>query len=255
MENQNIKETNRIERDQHFLINIKIIKKMIHGLDIKEEDKVIEIGAGQGNITHELVKAKVPILAFEIDSQFQPFLEEIKKDNENLSIIIGNALESSWKEHNKIIGNVPFSAAEAIIQRSIEDRVSLLSILVSSNLKNTLSSNSKLGLIANLFFKVKLIQEVEPESLSPKPKVDCWLIKLERREPLNKTEKIIREILTKNGKTKNAILYSLMKEDLTKTQAKEAITKMNFNSDVLNKPVRRASSQFIIRLRDELRKI
>lgn len=248
-------ETNKVVRDQHFLINIKVIKKMIHELDVNKSDKIIEIGAGQGNITHELVKLKAPILAFEIDDQFNPFLEEIKKENQNLTIITGNALESSWKKHNKLIGNIPFSAAEAIIQKSIEDRIDLLSILVSDNLKNTFSSMSKLGLITSLFFDVKIVQEIEPESLSPKPKVECWLIKLQRRDPTNKTEKILRDVLTKNAKTKNAIVFSLIKEGMTKNQAREAIEKMGLTEEVLDKPIRRASAQFILRLKDKLDKL
>jgi 16S rRNA A1518/A1519 N6-dimethyltransferase RsmA/KsgA/DIM1 with predicted DNA glycosylase/AP lyase activity len=248
------KTENKIERDQHFLINIRVIKKMIHELDIKEGDKILEIGAGQGNITHELVKTKLPITAFEIDPRFHQFLEEIKKENPNLNLMMSNALKASWKECNKLVGNIPFSAAEAILQKSIEDRISLLSILVSDNLKNTFSSNSKLGLITNLFFKIKFVQEVEPESLSPKPKVQCWLIRLERREPANKIEQIIRDVLTKNAKTKNAITYSLMKSGFTKNQSKKMISVIDFSEEVLEKPVKKITAGIILKLKERLTK-
>jgi chaperone required for assembly of F1-ATPase len=61
--------------------------------------------------------------------------------------------------------------------------------------------------------------------------------------------------LTKNAKTKNAIVFSLIKEGMTKNQAREAIEKMNLTKEVLDKPIRRASAQFILRLRDKLDKL
>lgn len=244
-----------IIKDQHFLIDPKIIKKLISALDLKKEDKIIEIGSGQGNITQELVKIKNPILALEIDEKFKPFLEKISKENKNFQFKIGNALEVPWNKHNKIIGNIPFSAAEAILQKAIEDRVELLALLISENLKETLSSESKLGLITNIFFELSIITEVDPQSLSPPPKVNCCIIQLKRKPPKNKVESILRDILTKNGKTKNAILFSLAKSGMTKNQARDFISSSDLTEAVLDKPIRRASSHLIIRLAEELSKL
>ncbi|MBS3091533.1 hypothetical protein J4217_03750 [Candidatus Pacearchaeota archaeon] len=244
-----------IEKDQHFLINMKAIKRMISELEVKEGDKILEIGPGTGNITHELVKLGFPVLAFELDLRFKPFLEELKKEHPNLSIVFGNALEHSWKGCNKLIGNIPFSATEALIQKSIRERISLLSLLVSDGLKKTLSGENKLGLLSNLFFSMKTVQEVEPESLSPEPKTGCWLIQLKRKEPKNKVEEILRNVLTKNGNTRNAIIYSLMKDKKIKNKAREILEKMNFHKETLDKPIKKATPEFIIRLRIELLKL
>lgn len=244
-----------VEKDQHFLTDSNVIKKLISALNITKEDNIIEIGSGSGSITKELAKLKVKILAFEIDEKFKPSLDELKEKNANLSITYGNALDHSWKRYNKIIGNIPFSVAESIIQKSIEERVSVLSLLISDNLRNTLYSDSKLGLIANLFFNMDIIEEVPSESLSPSPKVDCWIVKLDRKEPKDKAERILRNILTKNGTIKNAIIYSLMKEGNTKNQSKEILKNMNIHPDILMKPVKRITAEFIIRLRNELEKI
>lgn len=251
----NDSEKEEITKDQHFLIDLKIIKKLISAIDLKKEDKIIEIGAGQGNITQELVKIKNPIFALELDEKFKSFLEEISKENKNFQFKIENALDIPWNKHNKIIGNIPFSAAEAIIQKSIEDRIELLSLLISENLKETLSSESKLGLITNLFFELSIIAEVDPQSLSPPPSIGCYIIQLKRKSPKNKVESILRDILTKNGKTKNAILFSLAKSGMTKNQARDFISSSDLTEAVLDKQIRRASSHLIVRLAEELSKL
>jgi 16S rRNA (adenine1518-N6/adenine1519-N6)-dimethyltransferase len=244
-----------VEKDQHFLINNQTIKKMILALELEKDDRVIEIGAGSGNITQTLMKVENKILAFEIDPKFKPFLDEIAEKNKNITIKIGNALDSSWKSYNKVLGNIPFSVAEAIIQKSIEERTELISLLISDGLKKTLESQSKLGLISNLFYTINAYSEVDPQSLSPIPDIKCWLVQLRRKEPSNKTESILRDILTKNGKTKNSIIFSLAKSGMTKNQARDTIEKMNLSDDVLNKPIKRSSAQFILRLKSELDKL
>jgi 16S rRNA A1518/A1519 N6-dimethyltransferase RsmA/KsgA/DIM1 with predicted DNA glycosylase/AP lyase activity len=46
----------QLEKDQHLLKNKEIIKKELEEADIKKEDRIIEIGAGTGNLTFELAK-------------------------------------------------------------------------------------------------------------------------------------------------------------------------------------------------------
>lgn len=241
-----------VEKDQHFLISSSAIKLLIKGLEISENDKILEIGSGSGNITKLLVKEGILVTASEIDLKFKPLLEEIKKENSNLSLIFKNVLDIDWKSYNKIIGNIPFSAIESIIQKSIDSRISILSLIISDSIKETLASESKLALITNLFFNIKIAVQVEPKNFSPSPKTNCWIAQLKRKEPISTNEKILRDILTKNGKTRNALIYSLVKSGKTKNQAKDIIKKMSFNEEVLNKSVKRASGHFIIKLRSEL---
>ena len=43
---------------QNFLQDISIIKQIVKALDISKDDIVVEIGAGSGNLTRDLVKEK-----------------------------------------------------------------------------------------------------------------------------------------------------------------------------------------------------
>ncbi|MBM3234316.1 hypothetical protein FJZ19_04460 [Candidatus Pacearchaeota archaeon] len=236
------------EKDQHILINKEIIKKEIEEADIKKEDKIIEIGAGTGNLTKELAK-KSCVLAFEIDEKFSKFLDKLKKKYENLEIIYGNALEYDWHKYNKIVANIPYSASEAILQKAINSGIKEIIMIVSSSFKEKLLSQEKIGLIAGIFYNIKPICKIGKENFFPVPRTESWLVKLERKD--DNKNKIIKNILLKKGKIKNAILYSLVENGKTKNQAKEIIKKMNLDSQVLEKPTGKITSKFLIRLKNE----
>src|SRR3989344_2026105 len=93
------------EKEQHILIDNKILEKEIEISDITKKDNIIEIGAGPGNLTIELAKKANKVLAFEIDEKFKENLDNLKI---NIEIIYGNALNYSWKGYNKIVSNIPY---------------------------------------------------------------------------------------------------------------------------------------------------
>ena len=78
------KENPNPDLGQHFLENEKILSKFIETCNIKEKDKIIEIGAGTGIVTKALLeKNPAKILAFEIDRKFEPELKKIKLDKDS----------------------------------------------------------------------------------------------------------------------------------------------------------------------------
>jgi 16S rRNA (adenine1518-N6/adenine1519-N6)-dimethyltransferase len=84
------------DKGQHFLIDLNIIKKEVDVANISKKDKIIEIGAGEGNLTSELVKKAGKVLAFEIDKRYAIKLNFLEKNNKNLKVIYNNALHYSW---------------------------------------------------------------------------------------------------------------------------------------------------------------
>ena len=62
---------------QHFLKDRKIIEKISDSLHIGKEDLIVEIGAGTGALTEELLKRNPEkLIAIEIDSELCEFLKE-----------------------------------------------------------------------------------------------------------------------------------------------------------------------------------
>ena len=243
------------QKGQHLLKDKTVLSKEVGEAMLSKNDKVIEIGAGTGILTERLAQKSGEVLAFELDEVFKEGLEKIKERHDNLKIVYGNALDYSWRGYNKIVANIPYNLSESVIQKAIREKTETLVLIVSSQFKDTLLSDEKLGITANLFFDIELITPVSRKAFFPSPKIESFMIRLKRRNPAGKIEDILRGILLKEGKIKNALMYSLVKEGKTKNQAREIIEKMGIPSEILNKSIKKATGKFILKLKEDLEKI
>ncbi|MEM3116614.1 MAG: rRNA adenine N-6-methyltransferase family protein [Candidatus Pacearchaeota archaeon] len=243
-----------LDKGQHFLIDSDVIKKQISVADISKKDRIIEIGAGGGNLTSELIKKAGKVLAFEIDKKYKKKLNHLEKNNKNLQIIYGNAIDYSWKGYTKIVSNIPYFMSEQIINKAIEDEIPELTLIVGEKFKDKLLNKkpSKIGIISNIFYFIDAIMKVDKKCFSPPPKVNSWLIRMNKKKEISNTESLLASILRKKGKLKNAIIYSLVEKGKTKREAKDLIKKINLNQPSLEKPMSRTTWRLLVRLINEL---
>ncbi|HRZ85703.1 MAG TPA: rRNA adenine N-6-methyltransferase family protein [Candidatus Paceibacterota bacterium] len=245
-----------VERDQHFLINEDVLKKEIEISNISEDDKIIEIGSGRGILTEELSIRCSRVLSFEIDKKFKKELEKIEKRNKNIIFIFDNALNYNWKGYNKLVSNIPYSLSEPVMNRLINSEIKEAILIVGENFKNLLMfQKTKVGILTNIFFKVKPIMFVGRECFNPSPRIDSWLIKMTRREKINSIQKIMQDILRKEGKLKNSLLYALINSGKTKNQSREMIKLLNISPRTLEKNTKKLTGNAIILIQEELQKL
>ena len=244
------------DRAQHFLIDEKVLEKEISVAKLSKKDNVIEIGAGTGVLTQKLAESAGKVLAFEIDEKFKEKLEMLREKYPNLSIVYGNALEHDWKGYNKIVSNIPYFLIGDIILKAIKINFEEIVIIAGEKFRYKIEMNEdKIGVIVNLFYDAETVMKINPSAFMPEPKTDSWLIKLTIKKKGSEQEAILKRILQKSGKIKNAILYSLVEKGKTKNEAREIIKKMNLTKDILEKPVEKITGNFILRLKDEIEKV
>lgn len=246
------------EKDQHLLIDKEILKKEIEAAQLSKEDKILEIGAGTGTLTKELARKASRVTAFEIDKQFSEDLGKLKKENKNLKIIYGNALNFSWKGYNKIVSNIPYTLSEPIILKAIRENMPLLVLIVSEGFKeNLMNKDSKIGFITQLFYNMAIFDRVDRKCFSPSPKTDSYIIKLEKRDEknLNESEKALRFILFKEGKLKNAFLSYFLSKGKTKNQAREILKQLKIPEKTLEKKISKITGKSLNIINDFLRSI
>ena len=78
---------------QNFLVNQGILRDIVKAAELTEEDTVLEIGPGLGNLTAELAERAGLVVAVEIDKRLLPILKENLKDYENIRIINADILQ------------------------------------------------------------------------------------------------------------------------------------------------------------------
>ena len=78
---------------QNFLIDERVLDRIISASEITKEDCVLEIGPGIGTMTQYLAERAGTVTAVEIDRALIPILEETLCDYSNVTVIHGDILK------------------------------------------------------------------------------------------------------------------------------------------------------------------
>lgn len=109
---------------QNFLIDPKVLERIVGACQLSSNDFVIEIGMGLGVLTEALVKKVASVISIEVDSDMVMICREILKQYQNLDIVRGSILDWELPEHFgefKVVGNLPYYITSAIIQKVLSD--------------------------------------------------------------------------------------------------------------------------------------
>ena len=172
---------------QNFLINDKILDKIVKIGDITNKDNILEIGPGTGNLTKYLIKAKPKsIVVIEKDTDLinqlkQRFEDSIKVINEDVLKLNENFFTKKFK----VFGNLPYNISTRILsnwclsknirfeklilmfQKEVADR-----IISKENTKNY----SRITILANWKFDIKKKFDINPGNFYPAPKIQSSVL-------------------------------------------------------------------------------
>ena len=188
---------------QNFLINSDVIQEILDFAQISEDDTVIEIGAGVGFVTEQLVKKAKKVIAIEIDEEA---INELKKLNaDNLVLVHQDILKTdisklSVEENNgqkfKVVANIPYYITAPIVAHllgEIDDlenknrnSVSEIVLMVQEEVARRMVANEKspskqyglLSVLAQFWSECSIIRLVGRKSFYPAPKVNSALVSL-----------------------------------------------------------------------------
>jgi len=111
---------------QNFLISQGMREKITELLELREGMDVWEIGPGLGAMTQHLLEYNPQLTLFEIDRLFVEYLRELYGGRSSLQIVEGDVLRTLHGVYgqrgvpDRIIGNLPYNIASAIIASMIE---------------------------------------------------------------------------------------------------------------------------------------
>lgn len=178
---------------QSFLVDRTILRKILDGGNLQREDRVLEIGAGVGTLTHALAERCRRVVAVEIDPGLFRILEQVLGDTSQVTLVHGDALhldferllggEGSWK----VIANLPYSIATPLIARllNLSHRFSLLLLMMQEEVAERLMASpgkkayGSLTVLTQYYADVRVMVRVRPSAFYPRPRVDSVVLKLE----------------------------------------------------------------------------
>ena len=240
---------------QNFLVDEAAVETILDISDISKEDIVVEIGAGLGFVTENLVKLAKKVYAVELDEDMVNELNKI--DADNLEIIHNDILKTNISEFGKnlkIVANIPYYITSPILahllgevdelENSNRQAVSQIVLMVQYEVAKRLTANEKspskefglLSILAQFWADVEFIKKVGAKSFFPSPKVDSAIVKLTvKKEPLIKLSnysffrKVIKACFATRRKN---IKNSLINAGFAKNAVEKTLNKLNINENL-----------------------
>ena len=200
---------------QNFLIDSNISKRIVDSAEVREGEKVLEIGPGRGALT-ELLSSKGNLIAIEKDKWLAVVLKQ--KFKENVEIIEGDILKWEVPPIDVIVANLPYSISSPILFRLFNYEWARAVLMFQEEFANRLVAKpgskiyGRLSVMANHFVDTKKLFKVSKTAFQPQPKIHSQVVKLVRREPdyalddFDTFEKVVKSIFThRRKKVRNCI--------------------------------------------------
>jgi len=217
---------------QVFLTDKNYVRKIINSLDVNNE-VVLEIGSGPGDISAQIVEKCKFLYCVEFDPRFITILETKFQNNDNVKIIHYDILKfpiSKLGGKVVVFGNVPYQISNSLIGYFVENRSAIKKAYLTfqKEFVNKLIAKpgSKdygfLSCYAQYYAGIKKFFDIPKGAFTPIPKVDSSFMTLEFYDkPLEKAQdenllfKMIREAFGQcRKKIANSLSKFIMAEDL-----------------------------------------
>lgn len=179
---------------QNFLVDERVLDKIINAADIGENDLIIEVGPGIGTLTQAMARKAGRVVSVEIDRTLVPILEELLEDFDNIDIINDDILKidinALIEKHKgmtvKMVANLPYNITTPIIMTILEKHIPMESLIVMvqkevayrMNAKPSTKDYGSLSLVAQYYCEPYLVANVPRNCFMPRPNVDSAVIRL-----------------------------------------------------------------------------
>ena len=191
---------------QNFLTDRRILQAIVEAADLSPEDRVLEIGPGQGVLTRELVRHAGNVVAVEIDRDLVPVLAPLEQEFPSLHVVWNDFLKVSWEDlglpetGTKVVANIPYYITTPILLKLLHEeelttkpfaeltgRVSDILLMVQAEVADRLCARpgtkdyGSITVLVQYAATVETVVKVPRSAFKPAPNVDSKVIRLRPR--------------------------------------------------------------------------
>ena len=177
---------------QNFLKDESVLRKIIEAMP-KNDNKIVEIGPGLGDLTKYLVDVK-SVEAFEVDTDLCKLLQntfEKEIATKRLHINCGDVL-NAWQsslvdEAYDLVANLPYYIATNIILKALADpKCKNILVMVQLEVAEKFCADAgdkvfgSLGVITQSVGEAHIVTVVPPSAFEPAPKIDSAVFLIQK---------------------------------------------------------------------------
>ena len=181
---------------QNFLVDPNLQRKIVEAIEPGPDDRVIEIGPGQGALTGHLVGTVKQLTLVELDDGLAAQLEEKYAERDDVDVVHADALQTSIAGLAdggpfKVIGNIPYGITTPLIFHVLDERPrpQVMVLTVQREVADRLAAKPGTKDYGALTVGVQSVAEVESlfkisrQAFRPRPDVDSMTVRIVPRDP------------------------------------------------------------------------
>src|SRR5882672_12800895 len=177
---------------QNFLVDRNVVERIIEAVRPQPDETIVEIGSGRGALTSRLLERAGRVVAIEFDRDLVPQLREQFANFSNLTVVEADALSTDFcaiispAASARVVANLPYNIATAILQRLIEQRhcISDMVLMLQKEMVERItapagsSERGYLSVFVEAYCETEKLFDVAPSSFRPAPKVWSSVVRL-----------------------------------------------------------------------------
>lgn len=172
---------------QHFLVNPRLVKRLVSAAQISPKDCVLEIGPGKGSITTELLNNAGVVIGVELDADLVKTLRSSLTDH-RLLLFQGDFLNFPLPvTPYKVFANPPFNFEGQIIRKLLDAELPPQSIhlVVIRDVARRwcgLPRSSLFSILYGPWFYFRITHTFSRTDFVPSPRIDSVMLNVKARE-------------------------------------------------------------------------
>lgn len=181
---------------QHFLADRHYIDRIVHAVNPREGDRLVEIGPGQGAITLPLLRAHRQLTVIEFDRDLIAPLSSAAAPIGELTIVHRDVLSVDFGELAdgtpiRLVGNLPYNISSPILFHALDHANAIVDMhfMLQKEVVDRMAAApgskvyGRLSVMLQAWCEVTALFVVPPGAFRPPPKVDSAVVRLVPRDP------------------------------------------------------------------------
>lgn len=253
---------------QNFLTDTNLLAAIADDAEISENDIVVEVGPGAGTLTAELAKRAKKVIAYEIDKNLAPILEERLAEFSNVEIRFMDIMKECAEAFEalgkfKVVANLPYYITTPVTMFFLEKckNAESVTVMVQEEVADRFQAKAgtpeygAITIAIDYYGSARVTRRVDRKMFYPSPNVDSAVITISRRQkyfPKNE-ELFLKTVKAGFLMRRKTLANNLMSAfSLERSAAENVIERAGLDKSVRGE---RLSTADYVLLSDELDKI
>ena len=176
--------------DQNFLVDETVVAAIVQAVGAEAGIPIVEVGAGLGTLTANLLKQGATLTAIESDREMVAILNERFAKNPRFTLLPQDVRSVNFSSFNlgyRLVGNLPYSITGQIIRLLLDlpEAPERIVLMIQKEVADKIMGKprlSRLAVLVQLFGTVERVKDVSHNSFLPPPRVDSAVIKITPRQ-------------------------------------------------------------------------